>query len=85
MSKVVVLGGCGAVGSVAVKTLAGLDDFSQVVIGDINEKRAEELVRDFGPEKVSAVKVDASDPQSVKNAISGVSSTWSVKCKSGVC
>ena len=33
MAKVIVLGGCGAVGSVAVKTLAAQDIFSHVIIG----------------------------------------------------
>ena len=36
MAKVIVLGGCGAVGSVVVKTLAAQDVFSQIIIGDIN-------------------------------------------------
>lgn len=34
MAKVTVLGGCGAVGSVAVKTLSAQDMISEVVIGD---------------------------------------------------
>ncbi len=36
MAKVIVLGGCDAVGSVVVKTLAAQDVFSQIIIGDIN-------------------------------------------------
>jgi len=71
MAKVVVLGGCGAVGSVAARTLAEKDDFSEVVIGDINIERAKELAGEIDPEKVSAVKLDASDAYSVKDAIAG--------------
>ena len=43
MAKVIVLGGCGAVGSVAVKTLAGQDIFEEVVIGDWNINKAQDL------------------------------------------
>lgn len=71
MAKIVVLGGCGAVGSVAAKTLAGLDDFTEVVIGDINTDRAKEIVKETGSAKMSYVKVDASDIESVKSAIDG--------------
>ena len=70
MAKVIVLGGCGAVGSVAVKTLAAQDMFSQIVIGDWNIARAEALAKDLGP-KVSAVKVNAENSESIKAAIKG--------------
>jgi saccharopine dehydrogenase (NAD+, L-lysine-forming) len=70
MSKVIVLGGCGAVGSMAVKTLAAQDVISKVVIGDWNIAKAEALAKDLGP-KVSAVKVNAEDSESIKAAVSG--------------
>jgi saccharopine dehydrogenase (NAD+, L-lysine-forming) len=70
MAKVIVLGGCGAVGSVAVKTLAAQDMFSQVVIGDWNIAKAEALAKDLGP-KVSAVKVNAENSESIKAAVKG--------------
>jgi len=60
MSKVIVLGGCGAVGSVAVKTLAAQDIISEVVIGDWNIEKAQKLAKELGP-KVSSVKVNAED------------------------
>lgn len=69
MSKVIVLGGCGAVGSVAVKTLASQELFSQVVIGDFNIEKADRMVTDLGSEKVSALFVDANDPSSIKEAV----------------
>lgn len=71
MSRVVVLGGCGAVGSVAVKTLAAQPAFSQVVIGDMNVGRAHELAATLGAEKVTVAQVDAADPRSVRSAIAG--------------
>ena len=71
MAIITVLGGCGAVGSVAVKTLAPLDYFSEIVIGDLNFKQARELAARLGPAKVSAKKFNALDPKSVKRAIQG--------------
>jgi len=69
MSKVVVLGGCGAVGSVAVRTLAMQDAFTAVVIGDMNEPRAREIAAQVGNGKVSYRPVDAGDQASVASVI----------------
>ena len=44
--RVIVLGGSGVVGSIAVKTLSAFSDFSEVVIGDINTERANEIIKD---------------------------------------
>ena len=71
MAKITVLGGCGAVGSVAVKALAKLDAFGEVVIGDINIQKAKALEKEIGLKKVTAAKVDALDPDSIKTAIEG--------------
>lgn len=71
MTTVIVLGGCGAVGSVVVKTLADQDLFDRIIIGDINEQRAKDLALSIGPEKIAAVCVDAENPQSIRSAISG--------------
>ena len=71
MGKVIVLGGCGAVGSVAVKTLAAQDMFSKVIIGDMDMAKAKAIVAGIGSEKASAVKVNAEDPKSIKKAIKG--------------
>lgn len=70
MAKVIVLGGCGAVGSNAVKTLVHEDTFSEVVVGDANLERAKQLATDLGP-KVSAFKFDAMSKQSCKQAMAG--------------
>jgi saccharopine dehydrogenase (NAD+, L-lysine-forming) len=70
MAKIVVIGGCGAVGSVAVNTLATQPYFSEVVIADIDIDKAKKMAADLG-EKVSAIKVDALDSESIKQAIKG--------------
>jgi saccharopine dehydrogenase (NAD+, L-lysine-forming) len=71
MSKIIVLGGCGVVGSVAVRTLASLPDFSEIVIGDINIGLADDIINDIGSDKISAIHVDAKHPESIKNTIKG--------------
>ena len=71
MAKVIVLGGCGAVGSVAVKTLAAQDSFSHVIIGDINRGRAEEIISKNPQGRTSFSPLDAEDTPSIKNAIAG--------------
>ncbi|WP_028315133.1 saccharopine dehydrogenase family protein [Desulfatibacillum aliphaticivorans] len=71
MAKAVVLGGCGAVGTVASKTLAGQDLFSQVILADQNRERAESLIGEWGSDKVGFVQTDALDPESIKAAIQG--------------
>jgi len=70
MAKVIVLGGCGAVGSVVVRTLVAQDMFSDVVIGDWNVEKADALCGRLG-RKVSAVQIDAEDAGSIKAAVKG--------------
>jgi len=71
--RITVLGGCGAVGSIAVKTLASSDVFSKIAIGDMDLQKAKKLALELGPERVSAIKVDASDADSIKKAVKGSS------------
>ncbi len=73
MSKVTVLGGCGAVGSVAVKTLIKHPEFSEVVIADHNIEKAKSMAKESGGKRVTAAAFDALDVQSVKSAIQGSS------------
>jgi saccharopine dehydrogenase (NAD+, L-lysine-forming) len=71
MAKVVVLGGAGAVGSVAAKALAGLDEFTQVVIADGNLDRARVVAGEIGSPKVSVVAVNGENARSVTQALQG--------------
>lgn len=70
MAKVVVLGGAGAVGRVAAKTLVAHEAFNEVVIADIDLKTAASLAADFGPGATSAW-IDANDRASVAAAVAG--------------
>ncbi|MGC9323924.1 MAG: saccharopine dehydrogenase family protein [Desulfomonilia bacterium] len=71
MAKVTVLGGSGAVGSVAVETLANQDMFSSVTIADRDMNRAEQIMSRIGSHKLNACVLDAEDPASVRDAIAG--------------
>ncbi len=71
MAKVVVLGGAGVVGSTVVKTLAKHEEFQEVVLADINEGKAKQIINETKGKNVSFVKFDATDPSSIKNAVVG--------------
>ncbi len=71
MAAVTVLGGCGAVGSVAVKTLADSGLFSKITIGDMNEARADELISALPVENVFFTRMNAEDKEDIRQAVSG--------------
>ncbi|NOX57967.1 MAG: saccharopine dehydrogenase, partial [Planctomycetes bacterium] len=71
MHKVIVLGGCGAVGSVAVRTLTQMGEWSEILIGDINLQQAQCIASEFDDERLRAVHVDAMNPASITAAIAG--------------
>jgi saccharopine dehydrogenase (NAD+, L-lysine-forming) len=71
MSKVTVLGGSGAVGSIAAETLASSGVFSDVVVADINIAAARKVAGKLKGVKASAVEFDADGPQSLRKAVSG--------------
>jgi saccharopine dehydrogenase (NAD+, L-lysine-forming) len=71
MSKVVVLGGCGGIGTVAVKALAALDAFSEIVVADLRLEPAQALAASLGHPGASACAVDASSQDSLRAAMRG--------------
>lgn len=71
MSTVIVLGGAGAVGSVAAEKLADSEEFERVVIGDVNLEKAREIEKRIGSPKISVMQVDAGSPDSIKTAVAG--------------
>jgi saccharopine dehydrogenase (NAD+, L-lysine-forming) len=70
MTRITVLGGCGAVGSVAVRTLKELPDFNEIIIADINTDAAQNLAAELGGE-CTAVEVNALNAGSIQSAIKG--------------
>jgi saccharopine dehydrogenase-like NADP-dependent oxidoreductase len=71
MSKVTVLGGGGAVGSIATKTLASSGVFSDIVVADINMAAAKRVVEEAKGAELTAVEFDAQSSESIKKAIAG--------------
>jgi len=72
MATIIVLGGSGAVGRVAVKTLAAHPAFKKVIIGDIELDKANALVQELSSADVTALHVDVGDPASIKAAVEDV-------------
>ncbi len=71
MSTVVVLGGSGAVGRIAARTLAAFGSCDRVVIADIDLERAREVQAELGSEDVDVAWVDAGDIASVRAVVRG--------------
>ncbi len=70
--QVVILGGAGDMGQRAVRTLARYPELERLTIADLNLDRAAQLARDLGgAPRVRAVRVDATDPRSLIEAIRG--------------
>lgn len=61
MGKVVVLGGAGGVGRVAVSALNLMPDVDHVVVADLNEHDSRAVVAEEGGEKLEPVGVDVAD------------------------
>ena len=70
MARITVLGGCGAVGSVAVRTLTELPDFDEIIIADINTPGAQALANELGKE-CTPVEVNALSKESIRAAVKG--------------
>lgn len=71
MPKVVVLGGAGAVGSVAARTLARHGLFDAVTVADLDVGGAQRVAAELGTGVGQALTFDALDPASVRQAITG--------------
>ncbi len=67
--KIVVLGGCGDMGSHVVRDLIAFSD-AQVVIADYRLERAQKFAAELGP-RAQAVFVDAEDPEMLVQVLQG--------------
>jgi len=70
--RILVLGGAGAMGMVAVRDLAESPEVSEVIIGDANVEKAKEVAEWTGTEKVSVKKVDISNFESLTSVMKEV-------------
>lgn len=71
MTRVTVLGGAGAVGSVAVRMLASTEVFDEIVVADANGERARALASDLASPRLRPVEMDVEDPDALRGAIDG--------------
>src|SRR5215510_5794889 len=59
--KIIVLGGCGFMGSEVTRDLARTSDFEQIVIADADLERAQALATELGGNRVRAIRADAAN------------------------
>jgi len=70
--KVLVLGGCGAMGKAIVRDLNDNPEVNEIVIGDINLTKARAYAREVGSQKISVKKVDIKNQGQLVKACRGV-------------
>jgi saccharopine dehydrogenase-like NADP-dependent oxidoreductase len=71
MTRIVVLGGCGGIGSVAAATLAVSDDVDELVLADVRADVVAAAAAGYGRPGVTGVAVDATDSASVAAVLEG--------------
>jgi len=69
--KAMVLG-VGAIGSVTAQCLAESDEYSKIVLGARNPEKGKRLQKKLGSDKVSVVKLDASNVPAMTKAFKGL-------------
>jgi lysine 6-dehydrogenase len=69
--RIIVLGGCGAMGSEATRDLARTSDFEEIVIADADLERAQMLAAELGGDRVRAVRADAGDEVALTKTLRG--------------
>src|ERR1700730_2873223 len=69
--RIMVLGGCGAMGSEVTRDLARSSDFEEIVIADADLPRAETLAEEFGAGHVRAIQIDAGDERALAERLRG--------------
>ncbi len=70
--KVLVLGGCGAMGRAIVRDLSENPEVGEIVIGDIDLGKAKDYVKEAALKKVSTRKVDIKDHEKLVKALGGI-------------
>ncbi|MEZ5239171.1 MAG: saccharopine dehydrogenase NADP-binding domain-containing protein [Microthrixaceae bacterium] len=73
MGRVVVLGGAGGVGRVAVEALTHIDDVDEIVVADLSAAAASEVVGSLDSDRLGAAAVDVTDPDALASTLAGAS------------
>ena len=78
--KIIVIGGCGAMGRAMVRDLLEQPDVSEIVVADIDAKKGGDYVRSLESEKAQFKEVDVKDHNRLVQALKGnavvLNSTW---------
>jgi lysine 6-dehydrogenase len=69
--RVIVLGGCGEMGTEATRDLARTSEFEEIVVADLNLERAQALADELGGGRVRAERVDARDEEALGERLRG--------------
>src|ERR1043165_9124567 len=69
--KIIVLGGCGAMGSEVTRDLARTADFEEIVIADVDLARAQALAAELGRGRIRATHLDANDESALTEGFRG--------------
>ena len=63
--KILVLGGCGSMGSEATRDLSLYSDFDEIVVADIDVKKAENYCNSLKDKRLKAISVDVTDKEAL--------------------
>ena len=76
--KILAIGGCGSMGRYALKAAQNFDAVDQIIIADIDAESAASFAATLN-NKVSAIQLDVSDDQALKQAMENIRITrsWS--------
>ena len=69
--KIMVLGGCGAMGSEATRDLSRTSDFEEIVIADADIARAQALAVELGGGRVRAIQIDVNNEAALTECLRG--------------
>lgn len=68
---IIVLGGAGAMGRIAVRTLTEYNDVDHITIADYNEERAHEVAAALNSSKIQVKQIDVNDADRLCNLLRG--------------
>lgn len=76
--KILAIGGCGSMGRYTLKAAQNFDAVDEIIIADINAESAASFAATLN-NKVSAIQLDVSDDQALKQAMENIRITrsWS--------
>lgn len=70
--KILVLGGCGAMGTEATRDLAATSDFEEIIVADIDPAKAQVLCDQLGGGRLRARRADVTDGAELRRLFEGV-------------